>query len=195
MALTTLTKVKDWYNGQINESRDAELTLAISRASAWIARVTGRIIENDDTTYTERFDGAEAYGGDTLYLLPGRRPVVFADVAVTEDGTALTTAQGYNATAGVWVVNAGEDRQCILKRNGVWSSGFGMQNIVVTYKCGYTTIPVDIEQLANEVSLLFYLSPKWVGSSSVAREGASTVWEKSLTPLARQTLSKIMAVG
>jgi len=193
MPLTTAAKVKAWADPDLAAAFDAELALAVGRADKWIPSILRRNIEDEE--FTRYFDGSDAAANRTvIHLNPNHRPVIHTGgtlVVVTEDGVALTAAVGYSTTADFYVVNANEPRRCELRREGVWSAG--TQNIKVVYTAGYTTVPADIEQLANEVAWLFFKTPKWLGKSARAKAGESVSWKDELTPQSQSVVAAWMA--
>lgn len=196
MSLTTIAAVKAQFNPDMGTGQDTELTAALGRVDDWLPRITGRPIEQ--TTFTRYFDG---YGQHRCLWLPsGHYPVKHDpgvdEVAVEEDGTALTVALGYDNSTEVWIVGADAtasiERTAALQRNGTWSGGY--QNIKVTYKAGWPTVPEAIALLANEAVWLTFQSPTWLGKASFSQAGESATWEKDLTPASRHTLRSLVAL-
>ena len=196
MSLTTIAAVKAWADSGMGSGSDTELTAALARVDDWLPRVTGRPIEQ--ASFTRYFDGYGLRG--VLYLPSGHYPVkhdpVNDEVAVEEDGSALTVALGHDTSTDCWIVGADAtasiERSAHLRRNGSWSGGY--QNIKVTYKAGWPTVPAGIAWLANELVWLEFKSPGWLGKATTSREGESVTWSKDLTPQSARTLGGLFAL-
>lgn len=196
MALTTVATVKAWGEPTLDSRNDDVLSDCIDAAEALIERVTGRVL--NQASFTRYFSGGEAVGRgrDTIYLQQGHRPVIHSGgdlVTVTEDGSALTVAVGYSATANVILSGVNEDKQCALRRNySVWSNA-AYDNITVTYKAGWTTstVPNDVKQLIAEVAWLIFRSPGWLGKASTSKAGTAVSFEKDLTPQSAAVISQL----
>lgn len=187
--LTTLALLKAWADPSIDASRDTELEACIDRASVWVEEQSAWDI-GARANRSETFDGDDIQ--TTTLFLPSRYRYVTNIDSVTENGTALTVAEGYDTSADV--IATGLDLrhgQARLQRRGSWSAG--IQNIVVQFDYGYATasVPKDIVQLANEVAWLMFKSPHWIGRSTVSKAGHSATLEQSLTPLSMMTLERL----
>lgn len=189
--LTTLAILKSWADPNIDSARDDELNECIDRASAWIQQQACWDI-GLTAARTLYFDGDEIRG--PILFLPSRYRYVLSSTmpTVTEDGSALTVAQGYSTTADVIAIGLDERHaQVRFKRYGSWSSG--IQNIVVTFLSGYAagSAPDDIIALANEVAWLYFKAPQWIGRSTMTKAGHNVTFEKQLTPMAQATLAQL----
>ena len=187
--LTTTAILKAWASPDLDSSRDAELALCVTRASVWVEEQSSWVIGT--VTYTAKaFDGDEIRGPNLF--LPTRHRYVATPSAITENGTALTIATGYDTSADVIATGLlDRNEQARLQRRGSWSAG--LQNIAVTYVAGYAagSIPADIEQLANEVAWIFFKAPMSIGRSTVTKAGHAATIDKALTPLSLMTLERL----
>ena len=205
MSLATVSGVMSWIRKDIDPNRQSELERCCSAATSFLAALTDRTLER--TTKVVYFDGDVALGGGReLWLHPGHRPVLHtgADlVTVESNGSALSVAVGYTTTAGAVLVGANEDRPCRLVRYaGIWPTG--IQNIKVTYKCGWQTdrsvvadtqpVPLGVEQLANEIAWLMFVSPSWLGLSNVSHAGAAVSISNDLSPASKRMLDNLIVV-
>ncbi len=207
MGLTTLDKFRAWDNSGIDSSRDDEIDAAILRASAWVERVSFRPLE--EQTHIELFNGRETRGHGTIIQLdPTRFPVLHVpgteEIVVEENGLAVALGVGYEPTKDAFVIDANVERPCQIRRTGTWANpGTEVENIKVTYIAGYDTgttpaaghiaLPLDIEWLANELTVLEFKSPGWIGKQNVNRAGQATSFNNALTPPATMTLERLIA--
>jgi hypothetical protein len=197
----TAAELRSWFNVQLDPLRDTELERCLVAAGTWVTAATGRDIEQ--ANYVERLDGSQAKGRgcEILYLNAGRHPITYPGsgatlLTVTEDGTALTLAEGYSTTAGVLVVNANLDAPCRLVRNGTaWSDG--AQNIAVAYQAGFASasVPAWIKQTVYEVALHLFKSPAWIGQAAQSAAGAAVTFQKDLSPFAQDSLRRLRAAA
>lgn len=199
--LTVPDAVQAWWHASgvsavdsLAPERVPELERCCRAASKWIEAAVGFEIEKV-TGRVLYLDGERASGryGDTLELPHGHRMVTVS--AITEDGAALTLATGYSTSANVIVAGNASERTWVRLRRRDQSWSQGVQNVSVTYTFGFDgadsgtpTVPAWIQQLANEVALLMFLSPNWIGKASMAADGVSMTWEKNLTPAGRGAL-------
>lgn len=193
--LTDPGKLKDWADPALSSVRDTALVRCIEAASSYI----NALRQVEQTDYTEHLSGSDAYGRINEYLdlpsahTPVRWPSVPpATFLVFENAEPLEVATGYSASADVLLRSANVRGRCTLVRNGVgWYKGY--ENITVVYQAGYAAdaIPVEIEQLANELALFFFRSPDGIGKSSQAQVGTSASWEKSLSEPAQVLLNRL----
>lgn len=193
MALTTFAKVKAWANPAVGSGRDTEITRCITAGDAWIKRTANWDIEKVDGI-VETLNGDDAMG-DVLLMPIRYRPVLRDDsnaVTITEDGTTLTTAASYpdDSSADVYLVGANKQARCELHKGSPWSRG--PANVQVTFNAGEAVVPLDIEQLANEVALLFLRTPDWLGKSARSSRGGSVSFEKDLTPQSAELIRHLV---
>ncbi len=164
MALTTRTKVK-LHLGISDTSEDSLLDQLILEVDAWIKKQCGRDLES--TSYTEFYEGT---GTQILRL---RHTPVTAITTVHEDNDAYW-AQGSSAFGTESLLTAGTEYALQTRVSGtsytgllfrigaVWPSvrrfsrGLligsaipGLGNIKVAYTAGYSSVPADLELLAN----------------------------------------------
>ncbi len=196
MSIISLGTLKAWAATNLDTSKDDVLTRCISAATLWLQRRTGRVFEQ--AAYTRYFDGEGAGGKgiDTIFLDPGHRPVMYDPtgtpaiaLTVTEDGTELDEAIGYNTTADVIIVGANLDEPCRLIRNsGTWAPG--KQNIEVEYTAGWlaANVPAEIGEVICEVAWLFFQSPSWLGKGAIGKAGSSVSIEKELPAWSKEII-------
>ena len=203
MALTDVANIESWIKRDIEADREAELTRCCSAATKILEQITGRTLER--VTKTQNFDGYLALGiGDEIYLHPGHRPVLHTGsdlITCTVSGLGISVVTGYSTTAGIVAIGANEDRPVMLKR--LWGPFiWGIQNIAVSYKCGWQTngttdsqpVPDDVVQLANEVAWLMFQSPDWLGKQNVSNAGAAISIANALSPIAQHTLDRLTVI-
>ena len=197
MPLTDVFTVKSWAAPKMDDSRDEELERLIDAAGAWVKRI-GQW-EADEAAYTLNLDGRDAIGpGRNVLLVPAKyRPVTHATtpVTVTEDDQSLTVGTGYNVTQDVTLVGTddGNARLELVKRSSPWSGGY--QNVVVALTAGYAdadAAPDDLKQLVTEVCVLLFRSPDWIGKATKSTRGGSMTFEKDLTPLSVDLLTRMI---
>lgn len=206
MALTNVANIESWVKRDIDPDREAELTACCSKATKILEQISDRILERQ--TVTRYFDGYMALGyADEIWLHPGHRPVLHTGsdlITVSVSGSSVSVGVGYSTTYGIIAIGANEDTQCLLKRNlapYVW----GIQNVSVTYKCGYQTdlskttdsqlVTDEIVHLANEVAWLLFNESDWLGKDNVSHAGAAVSLNNNLSPLARATLDSLTVVN
>lgn len=128
------------------------ITQLIEFASGWVSDRCGRKFLLDESDRTELYDGDGQ--SDTLYL-DGWPIVSIASVHVNSSGlfdsTALLTRQ-LAGTAGNYVAYTSERDLGKLRYVGA-SWPFGLQNIQVKYKAGYTdgSIPAPIRRAVLKI--------------------------------------------
>lgn len=139
--LTTLSAAYAWL-GATPGSDDANLQKAISATSAQIEAVCGRVFTA--TNYLETYDGP---GNGVLTL---RQYPIISVTQVALDGFALPASTGQ--TYG-WLARP---PRSIALIGSVF--GRGLQNVGVTYRAGYATIPADLELACLEWLKVGYLA-------------------------------------
>ena len=162
--LTTLANLKEY--GEISgTAQDALLTNLIARVSRLIeARIDEKIVS---TIYQEILD-APHHEVLQLRHAPLDPPVKATVTAVyvsrdqTWDASTLVAAADY-------LVDPIDAE--IFRKGTVWRRGF--QNVRVDYTAGYSSIPLDIEQLAIEITLRTYKSRKNIEVSSQSLKDGS----------------------
>lgn len=194
MPLTDPDIVKQWTNPKMDSSRDDELDRACLAATDWVKRAT--LWEVEQAAYTLNLDGNDAIGprSNVLLVPPRYRPVDHAGtpVTITEDGSALTVTDVYDASKDVYLVGADQNRRLeLIKPASPWSPGYA--NIQVALTAGYASgsVPKDIVRLATEVALLMFQAGNFVGKASRTGRGATISYEKDLSPLALATIERM----
>ncbi len=193
--IITTAEYKNLVNPSMTADRDTELQAAINAAAAWFRRVADWELEQ--TAYTLNLDGNDAIGpSHNVLLAPAKyRPVDHAGtpVTVTEDGTALTVATGYDASADVILVGVDRnERMELVKPNANWSRGY--QNVAVTLTAGYASgsIPAEVKQVVIEVSRLFFNMPQMAGKQSKSSRAGARSFEKELSPQSQLYLQAVL---
>lgn len=197
MPLTDIFTVKSWANPKLDDVHDEEIERCIDAAGSWIARVAQW--EWDEAARTLNLDGREATGpGRNILLVPAKyRPVTHGTtpVTVTEDGSALVVGTGYDTSDDVTLVGAddADARLELVKRSSPWSLGY--QNVVVTLTSGYADAdeaPNDLRQLATEITVALFRTPGWLGKATKSTRGGTMTYEKDLSPLSAQLLTRLI---
>ncbi len=159
--LTTLADVKTWLQtGQsaFPVTDDALLTRLVTAASQYIQSWLNRPIASAD--YLEVRDGT---GGQTLQF--ACFPVIDV-MSLTIDRQAIPRAGSSRAGYAFGPTQ--------LSVSGYRFSR-GLQNIVIGYTAGYSTIPSDIAQACIELVALRYRERTRIGETSRSLGGAETV--------------------
>lgn len=202
MALVSTAEVQAWVAGDGASLPTIDATLlteCIAAAGELIVDETSRVWEV--TTISDVLDGDSASGKHGQILFLRRFPVTYPTdpITITENGVALTVGAGYSTSANVIVKNAGAERTCQLIRQGsnlpwygsssyaLWSPG--CQNITVSYKAGYTTIPTRIKSVAKELAWLIYQRGRYTGVELVSAEGTSRKLISSLSDFSQAILA------
>lgn len=141
---------------------DALLQRLITSLSAWVETYCNRHFAAAD--YVEFYNGlGTAHQKQVLRNFP-----IISVSAVAIDGTvAVPASPAPNQVGFVF------DPDTIFLRGYGFTRGF--QNVQISYRAGYTTIPTDIEQ--NVIGLIAwrYRESKRIGETSNALGGATTV--------------------
>jgi hypothetical protein len=204
----TIADVDTWRRKSTAQEHQGSLELAIDAAVSWVEREGGRrSIEKKTVTVTLDGSRADGHTRSDLWLPPDVRPVWHTTtpnvVAVSEDGSSLTVAAGYSASADVIVHGANEDVPVMLYRRGGWYPG--RRNVAVTLVVGYDVtpptpegvfpsvlpLPSSIRQLIIEAAWLTFNSEAWLGHQNVSRAGAAVTISNELSPMASETLANL----
>jgi hypothetical protein len=203
----TVSDVDAWRGKPTEQEYQPALESAIASAVSWVERAGGRR-SLDKKRITVTIDGHSAAGSPNLWLPRDLRPVWHVEdtddvVEIVEDGSALTVAGGYSASADVRISGVNEDSPVLLYRCGGWSCD--RQNIVVELTVGWDGTPPDAEgvlpeilpmpasirQLVIETAWLTFNSAEWVGRQNVSKAGAAITISNSLSPMAADTLANL----
>jgi hypothetical protein len=203
MPLTTVDRVSSWAKKDVDASRQDELARCIAAASDVLAGITGRSIER--VTRSIFLDGCEATGkaSEILYLPMGDRPVIHSGtdlVTVSENGISLAVVTGYTTSDAVIVRNANVDRRCELVRRSGWYWDDGLQNVAVTYKCGWVIdspldpaqAPAKVIQLVNCLSWMIFQEPSWLGKLNVSQQGSAVTLTNDLPSYEASILASLV---
>lgn len=155
-SIVTLDDVKDWIGIPSNQnSRDTVLQRYIDSATVWATYVSDAILP---TTYTNEVHSG---GGESIVLY--NTPImsvtsIIEYVGIT--GYTLTASEaGTNQTYGYSIDNA--EAGIISRRWNGFVGPFieGRNNIVVTYRAGFATIPADIQvAVLTDIQVLYNMS-------------------------------------
>lgn len=173
-------------------ANDEGLTACLAAATGLIQGRTRRILQR--AQITEWFNGADAHGknGEVLHLSKAYAPIdLTASITVTEDGTTLTVASTYDASADA-IVDPGPTNMIpglvrLIRQNvapvaavgysGVlllprWSSGY--RNISVQWTGGYAdgSLPAPLVQACCDIA--WRLWQEGGQTSTASRSGGST---------------------
>lgn len=162
--LTTLADVKAWLQTGQNPfpaTDDALLIRLVTAASGFILGWLGRPIAAAD--WVEVRDGS---GGQRLAF--ANTPVT-AMLGLTIDGLTIPPVPAGSAFAAGYVFSPTE----LAVRGYVFTRR--VQNVVITYTAGYTTIPPDIAQACIELVCQRYRERSRIGEVSKALGGGETV--------------------
>jgi len=132
--LTTLAIYQAW-NGTVPAGDVAAVNGLITAVSGWIRSVTNR--DFSLTSYTRRFDGQNSQ----RLVLPQYPIVSVESVAV---GRQAITAQAAPEQPGYFF-----DEDSIILDSYRFDRGFG--NVSIAWTAGYSQIPADLAQAANEL--------------------------------------------
>lgn len=197
MALVTSAEVTAWVAGDgvsVPAVDAGTMTACIAAAGEYINDYSSRVWES--TAFTRYLNGDDAYGKnrDRLRLDRSHFPVTYPTDAVTvsENGSALTVGQGYSVSVGVIIENAGLEVPAVLVRqSALYGSGWipGRQNILVTYKAGFATVPETIKCAARELTWLLYQEGRKVGIDNVTQGGSGRSLIHQLSALSLDILN------
>jgi hypothetical protein len=153
MSLITLAKIKEYLQlDSTDTSKDALLQDLIDSASFAIQTYCKRKLLVGD--YVELHDGK---GLSNLYL--GEAPILSV-TSVKIDGQLVTDYKT-------------RDKMGVLTRSsGVWQDG--IVNVEVSYRAGYQTIPLDIQQ-ACKLLVSFYYKTDIAEFTNVFTEGGGFI--------------------
>lgn len=203
-------ELKEWARGKLDNANADALDRVLNAATSYIARRTGRLFT--ESSHTIHMDGDRAGGRSREILRIPKRysPVAFSGMTVTENGTSLTLAEGYDTAVDVIVADAGnEERACRLMRRPStpmdasianeytpfvsWIAG--RQNVTVAFTAGWDTVtspnvPADLVQAAYEIAWLTFSTPAMMGKASAGRAGSSVSFDKKLTDVTLMTLDQ-----
>lgn len=133
---TTLAKVKTYLGIKTSDTtRDAKLSAMIPRATAEIDGATGRNFQAPGATDTTEYFKIRDHGIKRIY--PKNFPIVSV-TSLAED--TLTLTQDLDYTVGEFSIE---------KLSGSFIRV--PYKLTLKYKGGFTTVPADIEQAANEI--------------------------------------------
>lgn len=153
--LALVADVKKWL-GLTSTTDDALLARLVTAASAAIESYLNRTFEAKD--YEGVFDGL---GNDRL--MPPNYPLLsITSVSVNDE----VIPRSLSATAPGWVASS----TMIMLR---WPYRFevGVQNVKVSYRAGFESIPTDVAQACIELCALRYEDRKRIGITSKGLAG------------------------
>lgn len=189
--LTTRDKVKA-YEGITTSDDDALLEQIVEAVSTAFETYMQRKIKSWAYSYLTDLpnaclNGRDAYESQHLLSLPQYPIISVATVRINETAYSESTS----ISSSGWYIhdkNAG-----ILGLRGyVWLDGF--QNIELIYTAGYTAIPPEIEQAANEQVLMVYKRGKkehTLGITSITHaDGSMTNLAGNLLPSVKSVLDQ-----
>lgn len=164
--LTTLEKVKAHFEVK-NSTDDGLLTHLITAASDFIRTYCSR-----DLAATDYVESRNGHGGRVL-VLPNYPIISVASVKV--DGVAITSAAGSPTLSGYVF-----DQYSISLRGYVFSKGF--KNVELSYRAGFETIPLDLEQACIDLVGLKFKERTRIGETSKSVAGATTSYSTDDMP-------------
>jgi hypothetical protein len=157
----TVADLQAWLPGLTNT--DAALQGLITNGSAQILQYLSRahILADAIGDLTETYDGN---GADRL--LPHFYPIISV-TAVSVDGASLPVSSAPFVPGFLF------DKRRVMLRGFRFNRG--LQNIVLTYTAGYTSVPLDLKQAAIESFALAYRQRGHIGEKSNSMGGQVTV--------------------
>lgn len=166
MDLTTTAKVKA-YLGKSDSADDAVLATLVTNVSGYIEKATGRNFDGN-TAIEEILDGCGL--GD---LILRQYPVIEVTKIEYNNGTSAVP---------VWTL-IDPSNYTVKQLQGMVYGAFPayQQNIKVTYKAGYATVPADLEQLATELVAKKFEQRHAQGKANERLGEASITWATELT--------------
>lgn len=168
--LCTVADLKAWLPNQGNND-DVTLQNLITNGSAQILQYMNRphILASVIGTLTENYDGNSADR-----LLPHFYPLISV-MAVSIDGASIPGSTGPTSPGFLF-----DQRRVMLRGFRFWR---GLQNIVLTYTAGFTSVPLDLKQAAIEDFALSYRKRGHIGELSNSMGGQVTVsYDRSASP-------------
>lgn len=143
-ALTTLAAVKSYLKIEsVDADRDTLLEALIDAVSGLFETHTFRKLKARDYSPATTPDDAILDGSGGIHLMLGQYPVVSV-TTLEVNGTEISVRESVHGYGYVIDKGAG-----VLRLSGyVFSTG--MQNVEVTYRAGYETVPGDIAQACVE---------------------------------------------
>jgi hypothetical protein len=153
LALTTLSAVQ-LYTGILTDA--AKLSACIIRAESIMARHCG-MASFTSATYTNEYHDGE---GSPVLVLRNFPTTSSISLRLTDGTTSAAITTGYVVTSSTGEVEL-RDHPAVL-----WDLGYAMsdrpefpdgrKNVVVTYRAGYATVPVDLAQAAIETAAFLF---------------------------------------
>jgi hypothetical protein len=176
--LTTLARAKEWLSITATTD-DALLGRLVSSASDAIQTYLNRTL--DSQAYTETRDGP---GGNRLML--ANYPVT-AVASVHVDGLPVPLSTGYGVPG--YMFNA----TSITLRGRLFTQG--VQNVVVAYTAGYSSVPNELEQSCIELVGLRYKEKDRIGLVSKGLAGETISYsQKDFSSAIKTTLQNYKKV-
>jgi len=176
--LTTLSDVKAWLNVQTTND-DALLTRLISAASTFIQSWLNRQIASQ--SYTQTLNG-----NASRKMVLENWPIT-AVSSLTIDGVVVSQSPNSQTTGYMF-----DDKVVYLISRSFCR---GLQNIVISYTAGYSSVPLDIAQACIELVSMRYRERDRIGLASKAVGGETTAYSlKDMSDSVRAQLSQYRRV-
>lgn len=160
MAITTLASVKTYLNITASTS-DALLTSLIASVQKAVENFIGYAL--DPASYVAEYDGN---GGDLMFV--NNLPIT-AVTSLIIAGLTIPASTGYTVNGYAF------DYEKIWLRGYLYT--LGRKTVKVSYSAGYSVMPADLIQVANEMIALQYRERDWKGYKSKSLAGESITFE------------------
>ncbi len=172
MAILTLATYKI-YKGINSTTDDAKLTLIINAVNAFIEGYCGRVF----TTYYNS-DKIEYFESDQLAIYPEEQPLQsITELAYSTDNGSTYAEVLVEYTD--YIIDQSD--QSIIPLKGVFARLANTVNgIRLTYKAGYATTPLDIEQAAVYMTD-YYKDEDYIPRKSMSGTSVDTVIQPDMT--------------
>ncbi|MBP2638375.1 MAG: hypothetical protein H6Q72_4282 [Firmicutes bacterium] len=159
---TTLDNVKQYLNLS-NTTSDAFLSRLISAASAFVVTWVKRDLLS--ASYTEQRNG----NGSCRMML--KNTPVTAVSSLTVNGHSIPASTQPGISPGYWF-----DDKMLYVKGYSFPNGFG--NVTIDYTAGYTTVPLELEQVVIELVANKYKRRDRIGEDSKDLGGQTVSYSK-----------------
>jgi len=177
--LTTLANVKSWLNVQTTTD-DVLFARLISAISAYVQSWLNRNLLS--ASYTDKMNGND----NAAVILFNNYPVT-AVTSLTISGTAIPFSPDGIQSGYVF------DSKCIFLIG--YRSVKGLQNVVVNYTAGHTTVPLELEQAVIDTIALRYRERTRIGENSKSIGGETVSFStKDFSPAVQTILNNYKRV-
>lgn len=175
--LTTLASVRTHLGMDVGFTADDTLLgTLITACSAWMRHQLDRDIAA--ATYTAETSS----GNDGTTLIPRHYPITSV-TSLAVDGDAIPARP--SVTEDGYVISG----QLAIKLVG-YTFADGIDNVVITYTAGFSTIPEDIAQACNELVAWRYKERNRIGQVSTSVGGESVTFSTFAAP---QSVNLVLA--